>query len=81
MGGALQGWEEAVIEFPPTYKYIPCTDKYVGDSPARPPLERENVEIPDQGLKGDEGEQTDDSSKRRTPAWCVLGFFSFFWYR
>ncbi|KAK1406792.1 hypothetical protein QVD17_38400 [Tagetes erecta] len=31
IGGAFDGWTEGVINFPPTYKYEPNSDKYIGE--------------------------------------------------
>nr|XP_043606383.1 LOW QUALITY PROTEIN: type I inositol polyphosphate 5-phosphatase 1-like [Erigeron canadensis] len=32
-GGAFDGWEEGTLNFPPTYKYEPNSDKYCGEDP------------------------------------------------
>lgn len=29
-GHVFQGWREGAIEFPPTYKYLPNSDDYIG---------------------------------------------------
>ncbi|KAM0018468.1 putative inositol-polyphosphate 5-phosphatase [Helianthus debilis subsp. tardiflorus] len=33
LGGAFDGWTEGALNFPPTYKYEPNSDKYYGEDP------------------------------------------------